>query len=125
MPNRLNIASVSVNVNRTEMRRVAANWVYRAPDRVLRQAVVELSGAYVVNYYPIEDELPATEWLGGAFFLSAEEDPEWPESMTLEDVKRILLSEEATPRYVYHLRSDLLQKEILSPSFLLCLAEED
>lgn len=46
------------------MRRVGVHEV-RLPDRVLHQAVVEIEGERVVNYYEFREELPMTEWLGG------------------------------------------------------------
>lgn len=53
------------------MRRVAAHWLYLPDGRKIHLPVVELTGDDVLNYYPIEDELPMTEWLGGIFILSS------------------------------------------------------
>lgn len=55
------------------MRRVGAHEVV-IDNRLLRQAVVELEGQRVVNYYEFRDELPMTEWLGGTIQLTTSEE---------------------------------------------------
>ena len=37
----------------------------KVADVVLHQAIVEVIGDRVVNYYEFTDELPMTEWIGG------------------------------------------------------------
>lgn len=37
----------------------------RVSGIVLHQAIVEVIGDRVVNYYEFTDELPMTEWIGG------------------------------------------------------------
>ena len=37
----------------------------KVSGRVLHQAIVEVIGDRVVNYYEFKDELPMTEWIGG------------------------------------------------------------
>ena len=39
------------------------------PSGVLHQAVVEIYGDRVANYYEFRDELPMTEWLGGEIII--------------------------------------------------------
>lgn len=53
------------------MRRVAAHYLYLPGGNRIHLPVVELEGDKVINYYPIEDELPVTEWLGGIIILSS------------------------------------------------------
>ena len=98
------------------MRRVASNWVYRSETQLLKQAVVVLTDEYVGNYYAIQDDMPATEWIGGIVFLTAQEEPEFPKMVTLEDLKRLLLDEEYTPRYAYHLEGIDIDSTELFPS---------
>ena len=37
----------------------------KVADVVLHQAIVEVMGDRVVNYYEFTEELPMTEWIGG------------------------------------------------------------
>jgi len=107
------------------MRRVAAKWVYRSEERLLDNAVVVLTNDYVGNYYAIDDDdMPATEWLGGIIFLSSEEDLDLPGLVTLDDLKCLLLSEEYTPRYAYHLNGIDLESKDAFPSHLLVKLED-
>ncbi len=55
------------------MRRVAAHRLHYPGHGEMKMTVVEIEDDYVVNYYPIGEELPMTEWLGGDLFLSPEE----------------------------------------------------
>lgn len=86
------------------MRRVVANWVFRSEEQLWEHAVVVLCDDYVGHYYKIEDDdMPPTEWLGGIIFLSTEEEVKFPETVTVEELKKLLLDSEYTPRYAYHL----------------------
>ncbi|MGP1481755.1 MAG: hypothetical protein ACTTJL_08715 [Hoylesella enoeca] len=49
-------------------RRIGANRIVD-DEHVLKQAVVEITHGRVTNYYTFENELPATEWLGGTILL--------------------------------------------------------
>ncbi len=48
-----------------DIRRCGAHKVVVDETIQLTQAVVEIMGDRVVNYYEFRDELPMTEWLGG------------------------------------------------------------
>lgn len=50
-------------------RRIAANRVI-IDDRQLIQYVVEIENGIVTNYYPLTEEQPFTEWLGGTILLT-------------------------------------------------------
>lgn len=50
-------------------RRIAANRVI-INDRQLVQYVVEIENGIVTNYYPLTEEQPFTEWLGGIILLT-------------------------------------------------------
>lgn len=50
-------------------RRIAANRVI-IDDRQLIQYVVEIENGIVTNYYPLTEEQPFTEWLGGNILLT-------------------------------------------------------
>lgn len=52
------------------MRRVASHWLYLPDGEKMHLPVVEITDNRVANYYPIESELPVTEWLGGVLVLS-------------------------------------------------------
>ena len=54
------------------MRRVAASKVY-INEKEFRNHVVELFDHLLVNHYPLEGELPMTEWLGGTIIIRGRE----------------------------------------------------
>lgn len=51
------------------MRRVAASRVYINEKEFHNNYVVELLDHLVVNHYPLQGELPMTEWLGGTILI--------------------------------------------------------
>jgi len=51
------------------MRRVAASRVYINEKEFRNNHVVELLHHQVINHYPLEGELPMTEWLGGTILI--------------------------------------------------------
>lgn len=57
-----------------ENRRCGAHEVVLPDGTVLTQAVVELQGGRVVNYYEFRSELPMTEWLGGEIRVGRDEE---------------------------------------------------
>lgn len=59
------------------MRRYAAPYVWKDPYKPLVRQVVEVGeNGMLQTYYPLEQELPFTQWLQGALLvLPAEDDP--------------------------------------------------
>lgn len=55
------------------MRRVAASRVYINEKEFHNNHVVELLHHSVVRHYPLREELPMTEWLGGTIILRGTE----------------------------------------------------
>lgn len=55
--------------DRPQHRRIAVSRLHLPDGRVLRNQVIELEGSVPVRHYPLLEELPATEWLGGDFHL--------------------------------------------------------
>ncbi len=55
------------------MRRVAALRVYINEKEFRTNHVVELYDHLVVNLYPLEGEIPMTEWLGGTIIIHQRE----------------------------------------------------
>ena len=51
------------------MRRVAASRIYFNTNEFRTNYVVELIDHLVVNYYPLQGEIPMTEWLGGTIIM--------------------------------------------------------
>lgn len=51
------------------MRRVAASRIYFNTNEFRTNYVVELIDHFVVNYYPLQGEIPITEWLGGTIII--------------------------------------------------------
>ena len=54
------------------MRRVAASKVF-INEKEFRNHVVELYDHLLVNHYPLEGEIPMTEWLGGTIIIRGRE----------------------------------------------------
>ena len=57
-----------------EQRRCGAHTVVLPDGTILQQAVVEIEEDRVVNYYEFREELPMTEWLGGAMRVERDEE---------------------------------------------------
>ena len=53
-----------------QMRRIAVSRLHLPNGTILHNQVIELCDGQPQRYYPLVQELPATEWLGGDF--------EWP-----------------------------------------------
>jgi len=54
--------------------RIASNQLKLSTGEVLRQQVVEIQSGVVVKYYPLQEELPQTEWWSGLILLNQEND---------------------------------------------------
>lgn len=55
------------------MRKVAASRVFINEKEFHNNYIVELFEHHVVNTYPLETELPMTEWLGGTIIIRGQE----------------------------------------------------
>lgn len=54
------------------MRRFACQRLYLSPDTYFIRYVVELgNNGKIQSYYPLEEEIYATQWIGGVIVLSA------------------------------------------------------
>lgn len=51
------------------LRRIAANRIIFGEKEFI-QYVIEIEGCIVKDYYPLTDEQPFTEWIGGTIMLS-------------------------------------------------------
>ena len=59
------------------MRRFACHRLYLSSDTCFVRYVVELGDdGKMQRYYPLEEEIYATQWIGGVIVLSAKEEPE-------------------------------------------------
>lgn len=109
------------------MRRIAAHKLYLSdnPGKCINYPVVEIEGDTVVNYYPIEEELPVTEWLGGTFILSplSELSPV-PDDTLLTFVKKLLnVGEGRFPLYCWHTLSTQIDTGFASCAAISLLHE--
>lgn len=109
------------------MRRIAAHKLYLPdnPGKCINYPVVEIEGDTVVNYYPIEEELPVTEWLGGTFILSplSEVFPA-PDDTLLTLVKKLLNAGEGRyPLYCWHTPTTQIDKDFVSCTAISLLHE--
>lgn len=55
------------------IRRIAANRII-ASDKQFSQYVIEIKDGIVIDCYPLHEELPFTEWLGGTILLEKDKD---------------------------------------------------
>lgn len=55
------------------MKRYASHFVILPEQDYLKQHVVELENGYVVNVFPLTEELEDIEWLPGAIYLAQTE----------------------------------------------------
>nr|WP_302831737.1 hypothetical protein [uncultured Bacteroides sp.] len=55
------------------MKRYASHFVILSGQDYLKQHVVELENGYVVNVFPLTEELEDIEWLPGAIYLTKAE----------------------------------------------------
>ena len=54
------------------MKRFACQRLYLSPDTYFIRYVVELgNNGKIQSYYPLEEEIYATQWIGGVIVLSA------------------------------------------------------
>ena len=60
--------------NRKKLIRIASNQLQLLNGDLLRQQVVEIQSGVVVRYYPLQEELPQTEWWSGLILLNQEDD---------------------------------------------------
>lgn len=51
------------------MKRIAVSRLHLPDGTVLLNQVIETSEEGEISYYPLTDELPFTEWLGGDYYL--------------------------------------------------------
>ena len=58
----------------TPSKRIAVNSVVTPEGTVLSPAVIEFEEGVVAKVYPLERELPFTEWLGGTVTLQEDAD---------------------------------------------------
>jgi hypothetical protein len=56
------------------IRKIASNQIVLEDKSVLTQSVVEISQGEVLKWYPLTQELPNTEWLGGQVCLIRDND---------------------------------------------------
>lgn len=110
------------------MRRVAAHWLYLPDGRRIHYPVVEIEGDSVVNYYPLEDELPVTEWLGGIMILSPLAQLSISPEGTFEDILKKLHPEKKItyPLYCWYVNNiDLETKSFISRRQVTLVKTED
>lgn len=114
------------------MRRVAATRVYINEKEFHNNHIVELLDYYVVNHYPLYEELPMTEWLGGAILFAPVHMSE-KQLRTLQSVSGFYEAvkgnaTDVSPRsrsFAYHVSSvDFATESFTSASVLTLLTDE-
>lgn len=73
------------------MRRIAASRVYINEKEFHTNHVVELFEHCVVNHYPLQSELPMTEWLGGTIVILNSKAYHTPKILSPEEIPHLSL----------------------------------
>ena len=74
------------------MKRYAVHCLYEGGNPPRRQQVVVVEGGCFLHSFPLAEELPFTEWIGGVAVLSGLEQADVPLPSSFEDVLARLLS---------------------------------
>lgn len=85
------------------MKRYAVHLLYMERDAVCRQQVMEVDNGRCVEHYPLTEELPFTEWIGGVAVLSGCEETDCQLPASFEDVLHALLNKPGA--YVWHIEA--------------------
>lgn len=56
------------------MKRFASHYLYLPNKGFMKQYVIEMEGGYVVNFYPLTEEIESVEWMPGVIELAPQED---------------------------------------------------
>ena len=103
------------------MRLFACHRLYLSSDTCFVRYVVELGDdGKMQRYYPLEEEIYATQWIGGVIVLSAKEEPE--PIMPNESFKTFLAQVTRTNTkiqecYAWHITDfDIVREEFVSQS---------
>lgn len=51
------------------MKRFAVSRLHLKEGQILKNQVVEVLDSGQIRFYPLQEELPHTEWLGGDFYM--------------------------------------------------------
>ena len=109
-----------------EMRRFACQRLYLSPDTYFIRYVVELgNNGKIQSYYPLEEEIYATQWIGGVIVLSARRklEPIMPE----KNFKTFLAQATRTNTkiqecYAWHIANfDIVREEFVPQSHIIRL----
>lgn len=60
------------NTDSKPLRRIAVSRLHLPGGRMLCNQVLEFRGQTLLRHYPLVEELPATEWHGGDYYLDPE-----------------------------------------------------
>lgn len=56
------------------MKRFASHYLYLPNKGFMKQYVIEMERGYVVNFYPLTEEIESVEWMPGVIELAPQED---------------------------------------------------
>lgn len=103
------------------MKQVACHWLYASAEVCHPQAVVAVrEDGTLSHWFPLQEEVCATQWLGGVIVLSpfaslsigSEED-------FMAFLRRVSLPSEG-PRYAWHITDFDLMQRAFTPASRLC-----
>lgn len=94
------------------MKRFACHYLYVSTDGCYSKYVVELEDNNTVKaYFPLKEEISATQWIGGVIILSPSSDLEIFREETFDCFLRRSIVETDVPVYAWHIADFDLKKE--------------
>lgn len=95
------------------MKRFACHYLYASADGYYSRYVVEVNdNAEVGRYFPLMEEISATQWIGGVIVLSASAELQIDKQENFHAFLQRATAEADGPRYAWHVMGvDLLRKE--------------
>lgn len=105
------------------MRRFACHYLYVSADECYSRYVVEVNDNAEVNrFFPLTEEISATQWVGGVIILSAEAELPIDRQESFHAFLQRATAEAQGPRYAWHVMGvDLFRKEFTTSCGLLRL----
>lgn len=100
------------------MKRFACHYLYVSADGYYSRYVVEVNdNAEVIRYFPLIEEICATQWIGGVIVLSTAAELQIDKHESFSAFLQKATAETDGPRYAWHVMGvDLLRKEFNTTS---------
>ena len=106
------------------MKRFACHYLYVSIDGCYSKYVVQINENNIVDkYFPLKEEISATQWVGGVIVLSPFKDLTIHLGETFSSLLQRIVTEVEEPLYAWHITNfDFIEKEFTSTSKLTLLS---